>query len=383
MYPLNPGLGPLADNGGPTYTMALKGDSPCIDHGYSFGLNTDQRGVRRPVTWPGVPNVAGGDGSDIGAYEAVFNWVDWTNAISQYRFIGRFNSICGGTNIVQATSNIGSGTWTTWTNIVWIDPVGNGGIMEVDLTNSPGLSQQFYRIGTSVHGGFVPFVAFDSTIDLAYSNAWTSGSNGGRGFGPWVLMATSSNLSDDGFFLGSSTNNGTGASPGIDVNGSSWGMSANSNNLAVAYRAFTNSLAAGELVRVDMDNGYIDASNSVGVVLRNGNATNSPADYTAGVRLEFLYIGADVSNSYKVVDSGGVQNIGVPWTSTGLRLLFTLNTTNTYTLLTIDNASGATNTFTGTLTGSGTVDSIALFNNNAGANADHSAYFNTLETAGP
>jgi len=58
--PLDPKLGPLADNGGPTLTMALLPGSPAIDAGDdSAAPPTDQRGVARPV----------GVASDIGTYE--------------------------------------------------------------------------------------------------------------------------------------------------------------------------------------------------------------------------------------------------------------------------------------------------------------------------
>lgn len=65
----NPLLGPLADNGGPTPTHALLAGSPAIDAGDS-PLATDQRGFFRPVDLAAVPNAAGGNGSDIGAFEA-------------------------------------------------------------------------------------------------------------------------------------------------------------------------------------------------------------------------------------------------------------------------------------------------------------------------
>lgn len=64
---VDPMLGPLQDNGGPTWTHALLIGSPAIDQGISCGLTTDQRGVPRPYDVPTIPNAA--DGSDIGAYE--------------------------------------------------------------------------------------------------------------------------------------------------------------------------------------------------------------------------------------------------------------------------------------------------------------------------
>jgi hypothetical protein len=66
----NPLLAPLADNGGPTQTMALLPGSPAIDAGVAAGATFDQRGQPRTVDDPGVANAATSDGTDIGAYEA-------------------------------------------------------------------------------------------------------------------------------------------------------------------------------------------------------------------------------------------------------------------------------------------------------------------------
>jgi CSLREA domain-containing protein len=60
----------LQYNGGYTDTIALTYGSPAIDAGKSFGLTTDQRGAARPYDNPSISNASGGDGSDIGAYEA-------------------------------------------------------------------------------------------------------------------------------------------------------------------------------------------------------------------------------------------------------------------------------------------------------------------------
>jgi hypothetical protein len=58
--PIDPRLGPLADNGGPTQTMALLDGSPALLKGDPALAGTlDQRGVARPA-WPGV---------DAGAYQ--------------------------------------------------------------------------------------------------------------------------------------------------------------------------------------------------------------------------------------------------------------------------------------------------------------------------
>jgi hypothetical protein len=58
----DPLLGPLADNGGPTWTHALLEGSPAIDKGVAVaGITTDQRGVARPQ----------GPAPDIGSFEFV------------------------------------------------------------------------------------------------------------------------------------------------------------------------------------------------------------------------------------------------------------------------------------------------------------------------
>ena len=69
---VNPLLDPNGpqDNGGATLTIALRPGSPAIDKGKSANVTTDQRGFLRPFDDPSIPNAAGGDGADIGAYEA-------------------------------------------------------------------------------------------------------------------------------------------------------------------------------------------------------------------------------------------------------------------------------------------------------------------------
>ena len=64
--PIDPRLGPLQDNGGPTQTMALLAGSPAIDAGNNAGVPpTDQRGFARVLDG----NRDGIAGVDIGAFE--------------------------------------------------------------------------------------------------------------------------------------------------------------------------------------------------------------------------------------------------------------------------------------------------------------------------
>jgi len=70
LFNVDPRLGPLSDNGGPTRTHALLVGSPAIDQGNSGGLTNDQRGIGflRVIDLP-TGNAPGSDGTDIGAYE--------------------------------------------------------------------------------------------------------------------------------------------------------------------------------------------------------------------------------------------------------------------------------------------------------------------------
>ncbi|MEP6718389.1 MAG: choice-of-anchor Q domain-containing protein, partial [bacterium] len=102
----NPMLAGLADNGGPTKTMALSAGSAAIDAGVATGATFDQRGLSRTVNDPGVPNAATSDGTDMGAFEKapscsltcpaniiVNNDTDKCGAIVNYR--GRPGAGCG------------------------------------------------------------------------------------------------------------------------------------------------------------------------------------------------------------------------------------------------------------------------------------------------
>ncbi len=128
----DPKLGPLADNGGPTLTMALLPGSPAIDAGNtSLAPATDQRGFPRPT----------GLAADIGAFE--YNPMVPTITISR--------SGATGLNIL-ASGSAGQSCWLLWsTNLSsWVamatNQIGGDGTYLFNVNCAPGSAGRFYRL---------------------------------------------------------------------------------------------------------------------------------------------------------------------------------------------------------------------------------------------
>jgi len=221
-------------------------------------------------------------------------------------------------------------------------------------------------------------IAFDRASHTGYVATWPDSSNGGFGFGPWTLVRSVAGAVSNGFFSGTSTNNGSGGGIGIDSCGEAFGLYGNNGAHAVAYRPFLTPLAVGETFRWRMDNGFIDDGNTVGLVLRTGNTTNTTANYSTGARFEFLFQGG--SNFYQVVDSAGRYDTAAGFTSQGLEAEFTLTGVNTYALKITRLANNFVANLTGTLKGTAgaPIESFALYNRNAGSGNQYDAFFNYL-----
>jgi hypothetical protein len=283
----------------------------------------------------------------------------------------------GTTNFVQSAPKL-TAAFTNLSPAIIVAGDGEASTNYLDTrsgTNSP----RFYRIK------IFTMPPSDDASQLAYAGGWFYGDNGGFGFGPWVFTGTGGiNSQWNGFYIGSSTNNGGGEGPGIDVNGVSWGIYANNGNYAAAYRAIGYSpLQVGQSFSFSMDNGYIDTSRYIGFVLRNGDATDGPFDYTTGWRFQFVFFGG--GDDYQIYDNSGQQDSGIFFTDTGLRFVFKLTAADTYSLQVINNSSGATNSYTGTLNGTpgSAINSIAVFNFSAGASPAGDCFFNSFKITGP
>ena len=112
--PLDPKIGPLDFNGGPTRTHALLFDSPAIDQGNDPGYSTDQRGWVRPVDNAVVANA--GDGSDMGSFEHSFAPSAANVTISGRVVISQGKQAVGIANAVITASASGGVSWTARSN---------------------------------------------------------------------------------------------------------------------------------------------------------------------------------------------------------------------------------------------------------------------------
>jgi len=227
-------------------------------------------------------------------------------------------------------------------------------------------------------------MAFDTASDAAYNSGFSNGSNGGSGFGAWQINNTSANSSQDGEFIGDSSQNGSGTSGNINTTGNkSWGMYANSGNTASAVRPFVSggvngstTLGVGETVSISMDTGFEDTGAVTGISLQNSSGTT---------RFEFYFTGGQSFYDLNVAGAEKSTNLtgsnGIPFTSDGLSLTFTQLGGTSWSLA-VTPSGGATHTYSstdfGTLAASD-ISQIRLFNFNGGSNSAKNTYFNNIQ----
>jgi endoglucanase len=302
---------------------------------------------------PAAPT-ADPDGDNFSNFQEYLAGTDPTNNTSSFRItsiIAQGNALqvtwmCGAgkTNVLQASDTI-AGTYSNISPNIAIS--GNG----LGMTNY-------------VHtGALAPSInaSSDNASDVAYPSGNFNGASGGTGFGPWLLTPTA-NTGSASWFVGSSTNNGSGASGGIDSSGKkSWGARAKSGVTASAVRAFSSGrLIVGQTFAIDMDNGWVEAGDSVGLDLQNSSGQTL---------LEISYIGANSTGTYSLTDAGGQRSIGVSYTDGGVHLVVTLTSPTTYSA-TMKPSGGSSVPFSGTLTspaGGQGISQVRLFNANAAA----------------
>ena len=129
---IDPMLGPLADNGGPTWTMALLPGSPAIDAGDSAAApGTDQRGFPRPA----------GLAPDIGAFE--YGAMMPTLAVT--RSSSTSLTIVGNGNAGRFCRLLASADLSHWVPIA-TNQIGSDGTVLFHDTCAPGVACRYYRL---------------------------------------------------------------------------------------------------------------------------------------------------------------------------------------------------------------------------------------------
>jgi hypothetical protein len=164
--PVDPLLGPLADNGGPTFTMALLHGSPALDAGDDgllqkpYNLKTDQRGFAREsgqhvdigafefqfANASGVMQAPVVSGTLLGRGNAQANVAgDVADASAAAGFQLSFsNNTPGATFTVLATSDL-SVPVEKWSVVGQAVPLGGGRFQLTDTEATNGV-QRFYRV---------------------------------------------------------------------------------------------------------------------------------------------------------------------------------------------------------------------------------------------
>jgi endoglucanase len=305
------------------------------------------------------PNAAAGadpDGDGMSNLQEFLAGTDPTNGasylhITSISFLSNGVNVAwmgggGTTNVVQATAAMGGAYSNISPNIV----------LPASGTST---TTNYLDSGTLT---VISGAASDNASDPAYTGGNFNGANGGTGFNPWVV-SPAPNTGNAQWFIASSSTNGYNPPTGnIDsTGGKSWGSFANNAGTGTAVRVFSaGALVPSQVFSVDMDNGYVEAGDSVGINLQNSSGQTL---------LQVNYVGGNAAGDYAYVDSGGSHSLGVAYTDGGLHAHITLTSATTYSGSLIAN-DGSIGSFSGTLinpSGGQGISQIQLFDNNVAA----------------
>jgi len=198
--------------------------------------------------------------------------------------------------------------------------------------------------------------AADDASQAVYGDGWISGDDGGIGWGGGWSLAGGDNA---GLFIATS-----GANSNLNIGSTAFGMYANSSDMAQAIRPFATPLQTGQTVRVTLQNNWISTNGpSVGFALQNNSDSLFECYFSGG------------ETSYRVTDSLGNRDTGVPYTDQGIVIEFTLTGPTNYSAQIAGTGIG------GDLVGRAdmSIRRLRFWNYSAGGGEEYNAYFNDLE----
>ena len=226
--PLDPLLGPLADNGGPTRTHALLPGSPAIDAGDNGLLPPDnldqdgdndtvepipldQRGLGRVVDLPGVANATAGldnAGLDIGAFELTDTTPPVVTSPANLNIEGNatggatqesvFNAISA---VLSVTDDLNPSPTIT-NDIPEFVPIDQ--TIDVIFAANDGFNEASATISVTIVDTTPPTIMGPSTATIEGDTTGGASSSGG-GFAEVIAMLTASDIVDDDVVITSDT----------------------------------------------------------------------------------------------------------------------------------------------------------------------------------
>ena len=309
---VNPILGPLQDNGGPTLTHAPLCGSPAIDHGSNSipsvpVLSTDQRGEQRTFDVLAVPNAS--DGTDVGAVEA---------PIHTYTVSSSANS--GANTLRQAISDANGSPGTdliVFTAIPQITLASELQVTDCACINGLGSSQSVVSGNNSVR----VFNIFPD-IDVSFSGLNIQQGNAGANFGGGIYN-DHSNVALDLCFV---SNNAAALGGGIYSNGGSPDGSITAATLTLSNSTVSGNTAAGAQGRGGGiynygSNSGASGSTSAALTVLSSTLNNNVANASGGgifnsgtgpgANALVKIVNSTLSaNSTSGTDGGGIHNVG-------------------------------------------------------------------------
>jgi hypothetical protein len=174
-------------------------------------------------------------------------------------------------------------------------------------------------------------LAEDYGSEGAYGKGWTSGTNGGRGFGPWSFRQAGNvrEYSHSGF--------GTrGQHPTLGDRVLTMWANGEYYEVAAAFRSFNKPLATGETFSLVMDNGLFEKRfdsddpkpGVIGFSLRSSNSAETWDETNLDARLIFGFFEGEPN--YRLIDGSEDADTGVPLSTTGVYVGVKLTSPDTY-----------------------------------------------------
>jgi hypothetical protein len=236
-----------------------------------------------------------------------------------------------------------------------------------------GCSLDLASAALSVSDNAGNYSSWGSTSDGATTPA--SGGTVGIASPGWTFNNTTSGSGGvNGSFLGGSQQVGQ----TLNINsssGNSWGLYGNGGNQSIATATFNNSLTAGQILTVDMQNNYIGNGGTAGLNLKSSSgATLFTFQFTGG--------GSDYNYVNQTGSGSSAGNTTLGFYSNGLQIQAAQGSGNSLTIVVTEQSGQGTfsgSSWSETFSSTADIGSIQFFNNNAGLDNPHNVYFNNLQ----